>query len=122
MPTHPDAEDPFIWQDAEENWHCLLHNLEGPHMCAGLLCQVGVHGYSRDGYDWHYGGTAYTNQVPTKDGGLIVLNRRERPHLVFAEKTRTPVALSNSAEAADCGRGCGDRSFTLLQAIANKLT
>jgi hypothetical protein len=117
LPTRPDAEDPFIWQDEDDNWHALLHNLEGAHMCSGLLCQVGVHGYSLNGYDWFYGGTVYTNHVTTTTNGTLVLNRRERPHVVFAEGTRTPVALSNSAELSDCGRGCGDRSFTLVQAI-----
>jgi hypothetical protein len=111
------ARDPFIWQDENDNWHALLHNLEGPHMCTGLLCQVGVHGYSRNGYDWFYGGSAYTNQVETTAGGVLVLNRRERPHVVFAEGTREPVALSNSGQEAACGRGCGDRSFTLVQGL-----
>jgi hypothetical protein len=111
------ARDPFIWQDENDNWHALLHNLEGPHMCTGLLCQVGVHGYSRNGYDWFYGGSAYTNQVETTAGGVLVLNRRERPHVVFAEGTREPVALSNSGQEAACGRGCGDRSFTLVPGL-----
>ena len=76
-----------------------------------------MHGFSPNGYDWHYGGTAYTNHVATTDGGTLVLNRRERPHMVFAEGTRTPVALSNSGQLADCGRGCGDQSFTLVQGL-----
>jgi hypothetical protein len=48
---------------------------------------------------------------------VLVLNRRERPHVVFAEGTREPVALSNSGQEAACGRGCGDRSFTLVQGL-----
>ena len=44
------------------------------------------------------------------DGTVLQLNRRERPHLVFAEGTRTPVALTNSA-ATNHG------SFTLVQAV-----
>jgi hypothetical protein len=55
--------------------------------------------YSQDGLHWEYGGLAYTNNVSLTDGGWMLLNRRERPHLVFHEGTRTPAALSNSAEA-----------------------
>ncbi len=58
-----------------------------------------------------YTGVAYSNEVNLTDGTTLQLNRRERPHLVFAEGTRTPVALTNSAEARP------GRSFTLVQAI-----
>ena len=71
---------------------------------------VGTHAFSADGLGWMYTGVAYTNEVNLTDGTVLQLNRRERPHLVFAEGTRTPVALTNSAEA-------GKRSFTLVQAI-----
>ena len=108
------CRSPFIYQDEDDNWHALLHNLEGPHMCAGTECQVGVHAYSHNGYDWEYSGTAYTSQINLTDGSSIRLNRRERPHLVFAEDTRKVVALSTSAQV---GGPYGDRSFTLLQGV-----
>ena len=116
----PDVEDPFIYQDEDDHFHQLIHSLEGPHMCLGVAgadglgCLVGVHAYSLDGTEWLFGGVAYRSVVNTTDGGQLRLNRRERPHLVFAEGTRRPVALSTSAEA---GGAWGDRTFTLVQGI-----
>ena len=111
--SSPDAEDPYLYQDDNDNWHALLHSLEGPHMVGGIDgALVGVHAFSKDGLGWLYGGLAYTNRVNLTDGTALVLNRRERPHLAFAEGTRTPVALTNSAEDGHTGR-----SLTLVQAI-----
>jgi hypothetical protein len=42
-----------------------------------------------------------------------LLNKRQ----VFAEGTRTPVALVNSAQDGDAGMSFGDRTFTVVQAI-----
>lgn len=117
MSTSPDVEDPFIYQDADGNFHALLHNLAGPHMCGGFECSVGTHAFSLDGFKWWYGSVAYTNRVQFADGSELLLNRRERPHLVFAENSRIPVALSCSAEI---GGHHGDRSFTLVQALESK--
>ena len=110
----PDVEDPFLYQDGRDRFHALLHNLEGPHMGADPML-VGVHAFSIDGLTWHYSGLAYTNVVALASNASLVLNRRERPHLVFAEDdaARTPRALVTSAEV----RGDGDRSFTLVQRL-----
>ena len=32
MSSEPDVEDPYLYQDENDNWHALLHSLEGPHM------------------------------------------------------------------------------------------
>lgn len=112
----PDVEDPYVYQDSDGSFHAIMHSLEGPHMCGSVsACQVGTHAFSLDGFAWQYGGTAYTTEVNMTDGTQLYLNRRERPHLVFAEGTRTIVALSNSAEP---GGAYGDRSFTLIQGVA----
>ena len=110
-----DTEDPILWQDARDNFHCLLHLLEGPHYCTNTFCLVGVHGFSRDGLAWTFGGVAYTNSVTFTDGTSLLLTRRERPHVVFAEGSRRIVALSNSAMVG--GGQFGDRSFTLVQGV-----
>jgi hypothetical protein len=48
--SRPDQEDPMLWQDVETGvWHSIQHNLQGPHMCEGQLCQVGAHQFSLDG-------------------------------------------------------------------------
>ena len=81
--TQPDDEDPMPWQDIETGvWHSIQHNLEGPHMCAGQLCQVGTHQFSIDGREWWYTGTAYTSLVNYTDGSWHLFDRRERPHMV----------------------------------------
>jgi hypothetical protein len=93
------VEDPHLYQDENDNWHAILHSLEGPHMVGGTKgALVGTHAFSADGLGWMCTGVAYTNEVNLTDGTALQLNRRERPHLVFAEGTRTPVALINSAE------------------------
>ena len=119
----------MLWQDEHTGfWHAILHNLEGPHMCYNQLCQVGIHAFSRDGNHWTNGGTAYTNLVDFTDGTRLLLNRRERPHVVFAKGTTVPIALSNSAEPGGAsGEGGrvptgGDLSFTLVQAIKLRRT
>ena len=59
-------------------------------------------------------GLAYTNLVNFTDGTSWNFNRRERPHLIFAEGSRTIIALTNSAEP---GGISGDRTFTLVQGV-----
>jgi hypothetical protein len=87
-------------------------------MCAGQLCQIGTHQFSLDGgRQWFYTGTAYTSLVHYTDGSSHLFDRRERPHMVFAENTTKPVALSNSARPGGLE---GDRTFTLVQGLRTK--
>lgn len=112
-----DSEDPFPWQDDNGNFHALLHNLEAgriPHFQGPNL--VGIHAFSEDGTKWYDGGLAYTNHVEFTDGSSWNFDRRERPHLIFAEGTRTIIALSNSVQPG--GLNAGDRTFTLVQGVA----
>ena len=102
-------------QDDDGNFHAILHNLEGPHMVRGFReARVGIHAFSQDGVVWFDGGLAYTNLVNFTDGTSWNFNRRERPHLIFAEGSRTIIALTNSAEP---GGISGDRTFTLVQGV-----
>jgi hypothetical protein len=111
----PDDEDPMPWQDAATGvWHSIQHSLEGPHMCEGQLCQVGTHQFSHDGRQWYSTGVAYTSLVHYTDGSSHLFDRRERPHVVFAENTTVPVALSNAVRPGDQD---GDRTFTLVQGL-----
>jgi len=109
-----DCEDPFVYQNSRGDFHALMHLLEGPHYCNGVLCNVGVHAWSTDAIEWYFTGVAYTNEVNFTDGSTVQLVRRERPHLAFASRANlTPVALINSAVWPQSG----DRSFTLVQAV-----
>ena len=114
--SRPDDEDPMPWMDeATGVWHSIQHNLQGPHMCAGQLCQIGTHQFSLDGgRQWYYTGVAYTSLVNFTDGTSHLFDRRERPHMVFAENSTVPVALSNSVRPGGLD---GDRTFTLIQGL-----
>ena len=59
-------------------------------------------------------GVSYTTRVNFTDGASYLFDRRERPHMVFAEGTTDPVALSNAVRP---GGADGDRTFTLLQGL-----
>lgn len=82
--SQPDDEDPMPWMDEKTGiWHSIQHNLQGPHMCAGQLCQIGTHQFSLDGgRQWFYTGVAYTSLVHFTDGSSHLFDRRERPHMV----------------------------------------
>eukprot|EP00037_Helgoeca_nana_P019895 m.195893 g.195893 ORF g.195893 m.195893 type:complete len:537 (-) comp25039_c0_seq1:70-1680(-) len=111
--SRPDQEDPMLWQDVETGvWHSIQHNLQGPHMCEGQLCQVGAHQFSLDGRGWYSTGTAYTSRVEYTDGTSHLFDRRERPHVVFEENSTRPIALSTAVRP---GGQDGDRTFTLVQ-------
>ena len=77
-------------------------------------CGYGTHAFSLDGFEWFAGEAAFTNRVDFTDGTQLLLNRRERPQIVFAENSRVPVALSTSAAHLSFG----GRSFTLVQPVA----
>jgi hypothetical protein len=81
------TEDPNLWQDARGHWHMLSHSLE-PGGGWGGGPKVGRHAFARDLLgSWTWGNTslAYSTTVAYTDGTVDVLNRRERPQLLFAE-------------------------------------
>ena len=80
------------------------------------LPACGAHAFSADGRAWTYGGVAFGRSVTFTDtGAAFDFVRRERPHMIFAEGTRTIIGLVNSAEEGKSGNG--DRSFTLVQRV-----
>ena len=66
-----DAEDPFIWVDAQGHYHTLLHSLAPPgssmkggmgggfhcDVATGRGCAVGSHAFSADGLAWTFSTT-----------------------------------------------------------------
>ena len=55
--TRPDVEDPFIWQDDDNYFHIMVHNLNCPHygICpSGPPISVGTHAYSLDVRGWRF--------------------------------------------------------------------
>ena len=112
------GEDPFIYKDHAGNFHCLFHSFDKSSSANGTM-YPGSHAFSTDGVDWHFSGSAYSNQVAYTDGRVQTMKRRERPHLVFdpADKTRV-LALANGVIPTDGAGKYGDRSFTLVQQVA----
>jgi hypothetical protein len=104
----PPPEDPFVYgPDDTGVFHALFHD----RSCEGC----GGHGWSIDGVRWHYTGIAYNGSTEFTDGSLYYFQRRERPHLVFAEHhggLNYPIALTNGIEYGD-----GDATSTLLQPL-----
>ena len=100
----PDAnvpEDGFLFIDARGHWHVFYHTYTWP----GLGCanppdcdptSISGHSFSRDGLSWTVSPLQpYFNIANFSDGTALQMSTRERPHLIFAEDGRTPLALSN---------------------------
>ena len=67
---HGEEEDPLTY-------HAVFHDHS----------TFGGHAYSRDGVSWNYSTTVpFTNEVDYTDGDKVMLQRRERPHLIFDER------------------------------------
>jgi hypothetical protein len=86
-------------------------------------CSVGSHAFARFNdsgvaTEWTFSRTVtYNTTVLWQDGSSEVLNRRERPQLVF-DDSGTPVALTNGAMRGVAPDGSpSDRSFTLIVPI-----
>eukprot|EP01043_Picozoa_sp_COSAG02_P010489 COSAG02_NODE_369_length_23680_cov_36.650609_10_plen_608_part_00 len=91
-------EDPFVYKDCRGGYHMLAHSIgRSSH-------GVGVHMHSADGKTWIMGtpAVAYTTEVAWSDGTTSMLERRERPVLVFKKNHTSgcnwiPIALINGA-------------------------
>ena len=122
--THESCEDPFLYRDSRGGWHALLHRVggNGGFACdenTGVGCDVGAHAFSSNGLEWTYSKeVAYTTTVKWSDGETEILNRRERPILVFDENG-VPIMMTNGAQGSKEGNTCdtneGCRSFTMGQ-------
>ena len=78
---------------------------------------VGGHACSKDGHHWRYTSAAvYNTTVKYEDGSQVTFARRERPELLFDEKTGRPTHLVTGV-VEQGGGGMNDRSFTLVQPI-----
>ena len=109
-------EDPFIFNDINGNYHLLFHN-EIPDPGHDQYF-AGAHAFSKDGYNWVYGGYAYDTNISFigDDDEYYILHSRERPHLVMDKDGVTPLALINGVLVANNTYN-NDRSITFLQPI-----
>lgn len=90
------GEDPFIWQDARGQWHCLFHRAP----FADPAAQAIGHAFSPDGFAWFTSPVAAANSTVQFEGNgtgdplSVTFGKRERPHLVFTDDgSFTPLAL-----------------------------
>lgn len=82
------GEDPSLFMDNRNNWHCLFHRspFDDPDIAIG-------HSWSPDGYSWFTSGDAAANStISSVQFGPVVHGKRERPHLFFSE-TGSPRAF-----------------------------
>ena len=78
---HHGIEDPFVYSQPAPHigadavtYHAIFHDHSS----------IGGHAFSRDAVSWTYSTTVPFNAtVAYEDGSSVVLQRRERPHLIF---------------------------------------
>ena len=106
----------FVFDDINGNYHLLFHN-EIPDPGHDQYF-AGAHAFSKDGYNWVYGGYAYDTNISFigDDDEYYILHSRERPHLVMDKDGVTPLALINGVLVANNTYN-NDRSITFLQPI-----
>lgn len=83
-------EDPYLWCDANGNWHLFCHRYDyrdgwpiNPNQTEPVL--VSGHAFSKDLHEWHYsmGQQPFDPWVTFEDGTRQNFSTLERPHLVF---------------------------------------
>lgn len=86
-------EDPYLWQDANTNWHLLVHRYDyrdgwpvNKNQSEPVL--VSGHAFSTDAVNWHYsmGPQPFDPWVAFEDGTQQNFSTFERPHLVFNDQ------------------------------------
>ena len=92
-------EDPFMWQDAQNNYHAITHNQGSGNLCAKASHSCGAHLFSRDSFTWRISKNfVYNSSVPLANGTTGVLQTRQRPQLVLSnDSERRPLYLYNGA-------------------------
>jgi hypothetical protein len=89
------GEDPYLYKDADGNFHCLFHAFDRADTSISPVFFPGTHAFSRDGKVWYYSGMAYSNAVHFSDGTVEYMKRRERPHLLFSPGEWAPCVDSD---------------------------
>jgi len=108
------VEDPFMYVDAEGNYHALFHMLYPVHPYSR-----GGHAFSRDGRNWTWTGQAYDGNATFTDGTHTEFQNGDRPHLIFDKSGQVPIALTTAAGTNWGATGMDhDQTFTLLRPLA----
>jgi len=117
------VEDPYLFLDAQMNWHLLYHYYDyrcgipkNPNQTDPML--VSGHAYSKDGLNWEFSLTPpYNAWVDFTDGSRQYFATFERPHLLFDSK-RNPTHLVNGVSpvwpCVGCERRAGSNSSCVV--------
>lgn len=86
-------EDPFLWFDRGGNWHILYHVYCLKRFEANKECYSG-HAFSINGYQWTFSPIEpHNGTVHFIDGSSKRFATRERPHILFADESKTTPAF-----------------------------
>ena len=129
------VEDPFMWtqrtEDVDHGQVSSFNKTQTPSATYHALFHdhksFGGHAFSLDGITWTYSAVPpYTNVVNFTDGTSVVLQRRERPHLIFDASGRI-THLSNGVQppptegkAPPNASFENDYTYTLIHPIAKQ--
>eukprot|EP00040_Diaphanoeca_grandis_P022248 m.119183 g.119183 ORF g.119183 m.119183 type:complete len:551 (+) comp28720_c1_seq7:201-1853(+) len=87
-------EDPYIYQDLRGHWHLLAHVYNVVPFATSNSNYISGHGFSRDGLHWNISLVEpYSYNVSYSDGTFANVATRERPKLVFDQRTKEPSYL-----------------------------
>eukprot|EP00041_Stephanoeca_diplocostata_P019148 m.407417 g.407417 ORF g.407417 m.407417 type:complete len:286 (+) comp21225_c0_seq8:253-1110(+) len=100
-------EDPFLWIDWRGNFHVLYHVYCLLPYRYGKECYSG-HAFSNDGISWKFSAIEpYNGTIFFPRGGNMTFSTRERPHLLFVDKTRhTPKGVITAVSSQPVGPSC----------------
>jgi hypothetical protein len=108
-------EDPFFFVDRRGHYHAVTHNQAEGNLCGNrtLGSTCGAHLFSRDSYSWSTSRTpVYTNQVLMEGGQHRTLQTRQRPQIIFDDRSR-PTTLFNGASFIGGNGDLQDLTHTL---------
>jgi hypothetical protein len=101
-----------MWIDARGHYHVLYHKMFDPQGQGPCGLWAGGHSFSKDGTLWSPIYRSYNTTVVTTDGKVTVLQRRERPKLIF-NTDKVPTHLFNGAILKDAA-GVGSGTYTIV--------
>lgn len=115
LPEDVGLEDPHLYTDARGGFHALFHAFS--LNASAAQGDYGGHAFSEDGWSWTWSGLAYSSRGAYAGSGSFAFLGRQRPHLVFAEGSASPLGLTNGVIYADASTAGTDACFTFVQPL-----
>jgi len=105
------TEDPFMWIDANRNWHIIGHAYSNTQYTNCGSSIVSEHFFSTNGTDWHMLEPyvmPYTHTVQYDDGSSHTFTTMERPNMVVVDGV--PHFLNVAVDLVTGDEGCANRT------------